>query len=151
MKKFLIVLAVVGSILMGCKMGVSDNLDGPTAALQGTWYLLGNYGPTNKGFLEFKGNTMREYYPDWKGRITDNSGTFTTNGTVITVIMLIEDLWHYDNGDEPFYMTLTTPPYTIGERTIHGVNYPNVLTFGGSSQNDFLGEGIFIKLDTPPQ
>ena len=162
MKKLFLILVVLCVVFMGCSNPAGGEVwDGPTAALQGTWYLYGLTGsapgvtgPVIYCYLEFSGNTIRDYrYVETShpSQNYDHSGTFTTDGTVITVTLYITDYWWYFGVTEPFYGTYTSAPYTIGERTILGVTYPDVLSFGGHFERDYLGEATFIKLDTPPQ
>ena len=60
MKKFVLILVVLSVVFASCASPVSEpELDGPTARLQGRWYIYGNSGPSSGMYIEFSGNTMR--------------------------------------------------------------------------------------------
>ena len=144
MKKLVLILVVLSVVFASCASPIDEpepQLDGPTARLQGRWYILGNSGPVNDWFLEFTGNIMRYYNNGYYGEYADYHGPFTCTETVISVTFSGD---YYDS--EFFTHTI---PYTIQERTIWGVTYKNVLSWGSSST--YYPEGAtWIKLDTPP-
>jgi hypothetical protein len=117
MKKFLIVLAIIGFVFISCN-SETEVVEGPAAALQGKWYQYGNSGNLlDYYFIEFKGNTMRYYNNGFGSEYTDSSDPFTCTEDVITVR---HD--YIDENGKPDY-TLMIIPYEITEKELRTGTY----------------------------
>jgi hypothetical protein len=85
----LITLIIFGLCFTSCDTGSGsdDSIDGPTAKLQGRWYVLGNEEEPlcPDAFKEFSGNTMREYNNGHGGKYGDYLYTYTCTDTIITL------------------------------------------------------------------